>query len=245
MIDNQRVSKYILYALGEIFLVVIGILIALQVNNWNEALKENNIEKELLQELKEDLNETLIDLNSDINTVIKTLEVTDSLYRYLYVETDRVTDQYKIPFWYSFAAGSLYPKQSAYQSIQSRGIHIIRNPLLRNSISDFYELFLKRIHSVEDGIEEMQDNELNTSFYKYAKTSYDCEGCQALSDILDTGNLTPFNRKSYFSVSEPKQGLDLQLMKYYSTNTRLLSLYKQAESIIRENQRLIDLEINK
>jgi len=37
MIEQENVSKYLLYAIGETLLVVIGILIALQVNNWNEV----------------------------------------------------------------------------------------------------------------------------------------------------------------------------------------------------------------
>ena len=36
LIEQDKVRKYLLYAIGEIFLVVVGILIALQVNNWNE-----------------------------------------------------------------------------------------------------------------------------------------------------------------------------------------------------------------
>ena len=47
MIEN-KVNRYLLYAFGEILLVVIGILIALQVNNWNEERKQLTKEKELL-----------------------------------------------------------------------------------------------------------------------------------------------------------------------------------------------------
>ena len=46
MIIDNNVSRYVLYALGEIVLVVIGILIALQINNWNEdrkAAKQENL----------------------------------------------------------------------------------------------------------------------------------------------------------------------------------------------------------
>ena len=49
------VSRYILYAVGEIALVVIGILIALQINNWNEARLKYLSEKEFLNRLKDDL----------------------------------------------------------------------------------------------------------------------------------------------------------------------------------------------
>ena len=59
MIKENKVSKYVLYAVGEIVLVVIGILIALSINNWNTSrinhIKENNY----LVNLKHDLNNQL------------------------------------------------------------------------------------------------------------------------------------------------------------------------------------------
>lgn len=54
LIDN-RFSKYLLYAIGEIILVVIGILIALQVNNWNEERIEQARITEYARSLKQDL----------------------------------------------------------------------------------------------------------------------------------------------------------------------------------------------
>jgi len=59
MIKENRVSKYLLYAIGEIILVVIGILIALQINNWNQKSQEKEqLEASLLLmqlNLKEDI----------------------------------------------------------------------------------------------------------------------------------------------------------------------------------------------
>lgn len=59
LINENRISKYLLYAIGEIILVVIGILIALQINNWNEnrksAKQENLYLKRLLSENKEEI----------------------------------------------------------------------------------------------------------------------------------------------------------------------------------------------
>jgi len=53
LIEN-KFSKYLLYAIGEIILVVIGILIALSINNWNEARKSSNAEAQALVELLEE-----------------------------------------------------------------------------------------------------------------------------------------------------------------------------------------------
>ena len=55
LVDNDSTRKYIFYALGEIALVVIGILIALQVNNWNENRKARKDELIYLKNLNIEL----------------------------------------------------------------------------------------------------------------------------------------------------------------------------------------------
>ena len=55
LVIENRFSKYLLYAIGEIILVVIGILIALQINNWNEERKQDAIEIGYLKRLVNDL----------------------------------------------------------------------------------------------------------------------------------------------------------------------------------------------
>ena len=51
LVSENKFSKYLLYAVGEIVLVVIGILIALQINNWNEESKKQDVIKSQLQNL--------------------------------------------------------------------------------------------------------------------------------------------------------------------------------------------------
>ena len=64
--DDNKPLKYLWYALGEILLVVIGILLALQINNWNQEVKNKNKELGYLRGLKEEfeanLEETRINL---------------------------------------------------------------------------------------------------------------------------------------------------------------------------------------
>jgi len=54
LLTENKFSKYLFYAIGEIVLVMIGILLALQVNNWNENRKTNNQELELLVSLQKE-----------------------------------------------------------------------------------------------------------------------------------------------------------------------------------------------
>ena len=63
---DNKFSKYLLYAVGEIVLVVIGILIALQINNWQEWKKERRVEQEILQNLVQNLELHIETLEADI-----------------------------------------------------------------------------------------------------------------------------------------------------------------------------------
>lgn len=65
MIKENRVSKYMLYAVGEIVLVVIGILIALSINNWNSERINRKQEKEYLSRL-------VVDLEKDLDNLQRT-----------------------------------------------------------------------------------------------------------------------------------------------------------------------------
>lgn len=56
LLSENKFNKYIFYAIGQIILVVIGILIALQINNNNEAAKKKGKEKIILKEILTSLN---------------------------------------------------------------------------------------------------------------------------------------------------------------------------------------------
>ena len=62
LLDSGSTGKYLLYAIGEIALVVIGILIALQINNWNENRKTQD-------QIKKQLNTLVGALHDDLNSL--------------------------------------------------------------------------------------------------------------------------------------------------------------------------------
>lgn len=73
IIMENKTGKYLKYAIGEIVLVVIGILIALQINNWNEQRKDRIKEKVVLKKLQEDYEANLIQLEEKMATRNKIL----------------------------------------------------------------------------------------------------------------------------------------------------------------------------
>ncbi len=66
MADDIKPLKYLRYAIGEIILVVIGILIAVSINNWKETRKKENLEIVLLYELIENLKNDIEDMKLNL-----------------------------------------------------------------------------------------------------------------------------------------------------------------------------------
>ena len=82
MIKENKVSKYVLYAIGEIILVVIGILIALQINNNNEIRKAREKELHYLTNIKSDLNLNIKEIESYIITRSTQIESANKTIEY-------------------------------------------------------------------------------------------------------------------------------------------------------------------
>ena len=86
--EKNKTGKYFKYAIGEIILVVIGILIALQINNWNEDRKNNIIEKDFVEKLLIDLKGDIIQLNEVIEFNERKIIILDSILVYGSSETN-------------------------------------------------------------------------------------------------------------------------------------------------------------
>ena len=79
LLKEGKTVKYLKYAFGEIILVVIGILIALQINNWNEGKKNHAKETLLIKNIVEDLKSDTVHMNKALNELDEQLQVIDSL----------------------------------------------------------------------------------------------------------------------------------------------------------------------
>ena len=95
--DDNKPLKYARYAIGEIVLVVIGILIALQVNNWNDRVKERSVETKILQEILSNLEHDLVEIHSDIEAMDSVNKASKDINRF--IKTDSIPSETLI-FWY-------------------------------------------------------------------------------------------------------------------------------------------------
>jgi len=79
LIKENKLSKYLLYAFGEILLVVIGILIALSLNNWNQKQTERKLESRYIFSLIEDAKTDLSNFNNAIIVNEERVKILDTL----------------------------------------------------------------------------------------------------------------------------------------------------------------------
>jgi hypothetical protein len=136
--ENNKPMKYMRYAVGEILLVMIGILLALQVNNWNEERKERQLEFKVLTEIKNNLNFDLVDFESNISHLKNIKTSCQSILNT--VNDDLVyNDSLGYYFFYLKIFPHFTPKINGYSSLQAKGIEIIQNDSLKFKITNLYE----------------------------------------------------------------------------------------------------------
>ncbi|RDK83528.1 DUF6090 family protein [Marinirhabdus gelatinilytica] len=138
LLAENKFSKYLLYAIGEIILVVIGILIALQIGQWNKESEINKLELTILKEIESNLNDDLNQMQGDISL----MQVMDTACVNL---KNAINTNSELTKDFSDNASLLrvmphyQPNKSGYDLLVSKGISIISNDSLRNSISTHYE----------------------------------------------------------------------------------------------------------
>ena len=138
LLTDNRFSKYLLYASGEIVLVVIGILIALQINNYNQKGKDINKEQFYLNALFEELKQDTASYNKEIGG----LQFMEDAARYVLTVLDDPSKQVKDTlallnnFKFMIAFDQQLPEPVIWQELQSTGnLALIQN---RKLISELY-----------------------------------------------------------------------------------------------------------
>ncbi len=138
MLTENKFSKYFVYAIGEIILVVIGILIALQINNWNEQNKSKKEEMKILNEIKislaRDLKYMSINLRSDSSSIRHLKIIKEQL------QLEKPTIDSLNYFYQSLLfTNSVDITTGPYETLKSKGLDLISNDSLRNGIVYYYE----------------------------------------------------------------------------------------------------------
>ena len=162
IIMENKSAKYFKYAIGEIVLVVIGILIALQINNWNETKKTKEKETHALNEIISDLDNNLGNLTTIKTRKINSINSTKNSLKII-IDVLENKKEYHDSLIVHFTAALGYPdpdiKTSGYESLTSIGMDLISDNKLRSEIGKYYT------SQIPDVIRAY--NELRDDFYHY------------------------------------------------------------------------------
>ncbi|WP_157588886.1 DUF6090 family protein [Psychroserpens burtonensis] len=155
LMNKNKTGKYLKYAIGETILVVVGILIALQINNWNENKKNRQQELIILENILQDLEKDKIGLNKIIERRISKVASAEIMISYYEgVKIDKLSDYYShwtnVLYWEAH-----YPRNIAFKELVNSGsVSIIKNADIRNTLLDitasYEELFAVREHMYDD-----------------------------------------------------------------------------------------------
>lgn len=142
LLTENKFTRYLPYALGEIFLVVIGILIALQINNWNENRKLRLQEVKYLKRVQSDL---LAELENNAEMMVHRSEKAKAASLLLSYPKPYSVDEFKAfaitldraLFWEAFL-----PTNNTYKELLSSGnLNIISNDSLKNCLLELDKMY--------------------------------------------------------------------------------------------------------
>lgn len=142
LLEQNQMGKYFKYAIGEILLVVIGILIALQVNTWNENKKNTKTERSYLEGIVSNLDEDISELERTINQDTLTMSAYTSI---LLPFRDRDINVYSKKFIYEIGLAQFVNQFNGnsivFEDMKSSGkINFIQSDALRFAILEYYNL---------------------------------------------------------------------------------------------------------
>jgi len=183
LIDRNKTGKYLKYAAGEIVLVVIGILIALQINNLNEERKERKREINYLYNLNTDLANALENNRHFSIYRFKTAKNSSSLLHSQspqnIQDVKTYTDMYEQVFtWIAFV-----PNNNTFKELLSSGnLSLIKNDTIKNSLLELDEMYTQISQS---------EHHMRREYEQY------------LYDI----NITNVSALEFFDTTNPKYGL--------------------------------------
>lgn len=221
-LTNNRFSKYLLYAFGEIILVVVGILIALNINNANEVEKRRQKERVLLTEMIFNLQEDLIDL--DYNVRGNKLR-TNANERVLAALKNRTPMNDSLHDYYGNILGNfqLSENTAAWETLKSVGLDIISSDSLRIAISNLYTARYGYLENLEKGADD---------HYQWNHVYP-----QILAHInIDTlwAYATPVNHELLMDNREFQEVLKMNLFFRRYMQTHYEKVYSEVEVLIRK-----------
>ena len=166
LLEGGRTSKYLLYAIGEIALVVIGILIALQINNWNEWKKDRSKESEVLEEVAENIESNITKLERYIERGSWADGYSDYVISVLEGQIPYSDSVDNILNFAKYRMSNFVFSEVGYETLVNTGIDLVQNDSLKSEIVTlFEESYPRMIHVFTNwGKTDLEENYFDQNF---------------------------------------------------------------------------------
>ena len=244
LIENKN-GKYFKYAIGEIILVVIGILIALQINNWNESNKLKKEETLYLNRLKIDLEKDTLYYNKNIDRAHLLIDRNTSFLKKIYYVQKSIEEGRELmnlPLWDS---EYLTIQDNTYRELVSSGkLNIISNPTLKVAVVDFYRLIVSKDNSIKEA------NEYSRELMGYYVSTYpgtikQSRNPQEMEKIV---NDRMFRVEDFQFLNNPSssqfQSLEDVILVYIAKHKDFINLFQELKSKSKHLLYQIEQEFN-
>ena len=238
--DKNKTGKYFKYAIGEIVLVVIGILIALSINNWNENRKNYDKENAILLNLKTEYETNKADLLETSNRNSKKYGLVKKILLFTGQSNKNLTKEISDEMIYSIFGGHTADVSTGFidDLLSSGNIYLVKNDSLRQKLTNWSkELFDHKTESENDHAIWYRNDFLPFMQKNY---SYEKRGNNLLTDL---DFKTSFN-EDYKSIYESKEFENIVITKlilFDNANKGYTELIKIIDKILL----VIDKEIKK
>lgn len=167
-IRTGQFNKYLVYAVGEIVLVVVGILIALQISNWNDDRKLRTVEVSILQGILYDLKADTIDLNENLAGYAAYCAYDDSLMETLHDRRAYADSTWRYAVSTAMADWFIVLHTSHFEELRIKGMSIISNPEIRDRITRLYDFQYPSLVLRENNFEQLNHFAYSsTALYPY------------------------------------------------------------------------------
>ncbi len=147
LLAENKFRNYLLYAIGEIILVVIGILIALQINAANQRYQRSKLETILLKQVKFEILETYEDIWRDAGFLYLGERSHRRINQHFSAGKPYV-DSLCFDFYWINRDEYIYPTNAAYSRIKMQGLDIIKNDSVRIWLQSLYEGLFPRLSKI-------------------------------------------------------------------------------------------------
>ncbi|BAO76278.1 DUF6090 family protein [Winogradskyella sp. PG-2] len=208
LLSEGKTAKYFKYAIGEIILVVIGILLALQINNWNESRKNRTYEQEILYLINQNLKKDSIALSIELNKLRVSNELTGRLLEQVSVGNYNDSLNHWLGKIISFER--FKSQSSAFEVLKSKGIDIISNTELQLELISYYDESVHNVYVANKDVQESFKKDwhpiIQEDFYDYRWREY----------------AIPNDSKSFFEKQSVKS-----FLKFYRENRSSGEIYSE------------------